>query len=129
VFISVRRSGYTRGGEQFAQGRFLVLTGDPAGMSPILQDKRGNIPLSGTVVYARMSQLGHFMMANVRLAGQPLTISGPYGGDGLPVRSEKLTLKQLARFVMVPPALAERFWHDARGVEGDMRAWAKATFR
>jgi len=74
MFVSMKRRGYTRDGAQYAQGYFLML----------MQCKEDrDLPVRGMVRYARMSQLGHFMMANVKVAGHTLVLSGTYGSDAL----------------------------------------------
>lgn len=91
MFIKVDNQGYTRDGQQFCHGYFLVL------MSPQSQDpdtpedwkgvsgihKAGQNTMRAAVVYTKMGQFGQFMMGHARLAGKKLILSGAYGGDGL----------------------------------------------
>lgn len=91
MFIKVDRKGYTRDGQQFCHGYFLVLmspySNDPEtpedwkGVSGI--QKAGQNTMRAAVVYTKMGQFGHFMMGHAQLAGKKLILSGTYGGDGL----------------------------------------------
>lgn len=79
MFITSKRRGYTRDGQQVARGRFLVLC-RPAGW-----EKR-NEPVRAFVIdNVRMEQCGHFMMASPTVKGHKLSLSGSYGSDGLPM--------------------------------------------
>lgn len=76
MFIETKRSGYDRYGQQFASGYFLILTSDKG--KPLGPDN-----FRANVVYTRLSQCGHWMMGTIRVAGEVLSVSGSYGGDGL----------------------------------------------
>ena len=123
MFISITKRGYTRDGTQFAHGRFLVLC------RPDDWDKRDE-PIRAFVCYARMSQLGHFMMARVTRKGHRLSLSGSYGGDGLPCSVPRDIYDSA---VPVPADLIDKWnhgggWNSAGSEAPAMRAWALATF-
>ena len=89
MFIAKNKRGYTKDGEQWAHGYFLIL------MTPWqpLRDPVTNeyVPLvrasvdrvRGLVRYVKMHQLGHFMMARTTIKGHKISLSGTYGSDGL----------------------------------------------
>lgn len=143
MFITSRR-GYSRSGEQRAEGRFLMLF-----------SREGTRELRALVRYVRMHQCGHFMMASVviktpvaKASDQPepayktscwlrrvfdghykLTLSGTYGHDGLPLDAYPALWDQLHP---VPADLIEAFWkgggHNSAGSEGpSMHEWAKTN--
>lgn len=90
--------------------------------------------LYACVRHVSLRQFGHFMMGTARIAGQPLTLSGSYGNDGLPCDYEKLSVAGREKLIEVPVELAEQFWqgggHNSAGSEGPaMRAWASETFK
>lgn len=80
MFITNKRSGYDRLGEQVASGLFLVLMtcSEAAGTLDA-----GRLKIRGIVRHVSYHQLGQFMMGRVRIAGHSITLSGAYGGDGL----------------------------------------------
>src|SRR4026207_1998414 len=97
MFLSQSQRGYTRHGEQFARGRFLILfshnqyiwseeTGRPWSECPLDSKK-----LYACVRHVGLRQYGHWMMGTARIAGQSITLSGSYGSDGLPCNFESLT--------------------------------------
>jgi hypothetical protein len=122
--------GYTRDGQQWSRGPFLLVFDDYDSPERIALDNGRTAPrLYAIVRHARLSQLGHFMMGTVRIADCKVTISGAYGSDGLPMDMEKLTPRARALLVPVPDALARIFWsgggHNAPGKEAvAMRRWA-----
>jgi hypothetical protein len=138
MFIKRSQSGYNQNGEQFARGSFLLLFSH----NPYMweeQNKR-SMPkdlerkLYACVRHVSLRQFGNFMMGTVRIAGQSVTVSGCYGGNGLPKDYEKLTPVGRTKLVEVPAELAEIFWrsddrHNSAGSEGPlMRDWARNTF-
>ena len=123
MFIDVKRSGYTRAGEQFAHGRFLVLC-----------QRKGwefrNDEIRAFVVYARMSQCGNFMMSKASKGGELIVLSGAYGSDGLP-KDVSPAIYDAA--TPVPAELVAAWnkgggWNGAGSEADAMRAWAIATF-
>lgn len=129
MFIKMTRSGYRqRDGQQFAQGRFLILASCPE-----LQDADGREQLYGAVRFVRLSQVGHFMMGDVRIVGRHVTLSGPFGSDGLPIvlRPEFLAAAKPI-FKPVPLELARAYWTDTPA-DGErpnsaLYRWARESF-
>jgi len=70
MFITSKKRGYTRDGQQRAEGRFLALFCD-----------REQKNIWGIVRYARMTQCGQFMMGSMQIGSQQITMSGTYGDD------------------------------------------------
>ena len=82
MFIRSNR-GYTRHGEQWASGPFLMLIVDKDSEEP---NVRRNV--RAIVRSVRLKQLGHFMMGAVSIKTAPnvqhhISVSGAYGSDGL----------------------------------------------
>lgn len=127
MFVTMRRSGYTRDGSQFAQGMYLILAlPDDAPNNPAIW--RDNV--RGIVRSVSLRQLGQFMMGRVTIAGHKLSVSGSYGSDGL---LKDVPRKVWERGVPLPPALYDAWAHgngwNGAGNEADaMREWARATF-
>lgn len=105
------QTGYSRSGEQKAGGLFLILFSVKAG---------GEI--RAAVRSVQMRQSGHFMVGEAKLAGIPVFLSGPFGGDGLTKNPPPGIWEQL---VPLPDGLARGFWKDISSSERDLRAWAK----
>lgn len=89
-------------------------------------------PIRCAVVYTSMSQCGHFMMGFARIGGQRITLSGAYGGDGLP-RSVPMSIYKHKRTVELPAELREAWnkgggWNGAGNEAGAIQEWAKRTF-
>ena len=124
------RGWYTRSGVQKARGLFLaVFSGEENYPDPHPETGRPLPTLYATVRTVEVSQLGHWMMGYLRLAGARVTVSGSYGGDGLPLDVEKLSEAQRALLVEVPFGLAIKFWSgggwNSAGKEAPaMREWA-----
>lgn len=149
MFLSCR-SWYART-EQRASGPFLILFAhdghrrtSPAAKHPVPE-------LRALVRYARMSQLGNFMMASVTVSvgttKHEIVLSGTYGADGLPkemtevdvhaplVSGQGLPTKERwpglwERLHPVPEDLQDAFWagggHNTSGTEGPaLRSWAR----
>lgn len=113
MFITSKRAGYDRHGEQVASGLFLMLvqpknfydltcndcahqfthiaiTYCPKCGSSHLNVGRflsfqdaNNAPIRAIVRRVSLRQLGHFMMGFARVGKHRLTVSGAYGADGL----------------------------------------------
>lgn len=62
------------------------------------------------------------MVGEAKLAGTPVFLSGPFGGDGLTKDPPPGLWGQL---VPLPDDLARGFWKDTSSSERDIRAWAK----
>jgi len=122
MFISTRRAGYDRHGQQVASGRFLLL----------VQSKDGNArdPIRALVRFVSLTQFGHFMMGSARAFGHHITVSGSYGSDGLPC---SVPPDVYAKAVPVPSELIEMWnkgggWNGAGSEAPLMREWARKTF-
>lgn len=80
-----------------------------------------------------LRQLGHFMMGTATVGEHELTVSGPYGCDGLPMDLPENDDDDIrSHLTLVPTGLAIAFWngggHNCAGAEGPaMRAWARAN--
>lgn len=90
--------------------------------------------LYACVRHVSLRQFGHFMMGTAKIKGQSVTVSGSYGGDGLPMDYEKLTPEARTALVELPEDLANEFWagggHNSAGKESAaMREWALKTFK
>jgi hypothetical protein len=149
MFLTSSR-GYTRDGQQRASGKFLILFShnqykwaEQFPGVPFLGRER---ILYAHVCHVAMKQLGHFMMGESRTLqvnkayGESppppnnLILSGTYGDDGLTCDYEDLTQESRAKLVLVPPELADLFWHgggwNSAGSEAiPMRDWAIKTFK
>ncbi len=123
MFITIRRSGYDRAGQQVASGRFLLL------VQPKGSDNRDK-PIRALVRFTSLRQLGHFMMGECRAFGHRLTLSGSYGGDGLPCDVPDDVYEKA---VEVPAELVAAWntgggWNGAGTEAPAMREWALKTF-
>ena len=67
--------------------------------------------LYAVVRFARLVQVGHFMMGSVRVGPDRIVLSGSYGSDGLPVDYDKLSPRAQARFTRLAPEDASAYWH------------------
>lgn len=129
------RSGYTSQGEQRAKDLFLaVFSGEENYPDPHPQTGRQLPVLYAVVRTVELRSWGHWMMGSLRLAGAPVTVSGAYGGDGLPMDLSKLSEAQKALLTPVPFDLAITFWsgggHNCAGEEAEaMRGWARANLK
>lgn len=84
MFVGKSKRGYTRGGEQWASGKFLILMCSEEDKEPHASKR-----MRGIVRHVHLHQTGHFMMGSVRIMKNKITLSGSYGGDGLPVTVPK----------------------------------------
>lgn len=129
------RSGYTSQGEQRAKDLFLaVFSGEENYPDPHPQTGRQLPALYAAVRKVELRSWGHWMMGSLRLAGADLTVSGSYGGDGLPRDLLTLSEAQRALLTPVPFDLAITFWSgggwNSAGKEAEaMREWARANLK
>lgn len=122
MFVKLDKSGYRTSGEQFSSGLFFML----------IQDKAKGVgqevcPLKAIVRKASLRQLGHFMMGTVRILGHSLTISGGYGGDGLPMSVPTDIYEK--KGILLPQELYDAWnkgegWNGPGREAGAMRKWA-----
>jgi hypothetical protein len=123
MFIDQSKRGYTRDGEQWASGRFLVLV-QPDNPST------GKEPIKALVRHTSLRQCGHFMMGECRAFGHRITLSGAYGNDGL-VTTVPAAVYEKA--VLLPAELIAAWskgggWNSAGSEGPEMREWARKTF-
>lgn len=139
MFItSSSRRNHDRHGQQLATGRFLlVMDLDEGGYAPCEVDPvlctKGHRPLRGIVRTVQLKQLGHFMMGQMTINDEEMSLSGTYGSDGLPksVATPVSVFWQMG--LPLPPELVHRFWtagggHNSAGAEGsEVHDWALAN--
>lgn len=121
MYISNDHHTYYKGGDQYSsRGDFLIL-----------MTLKG-APLEDTCMRAvvrkvALHQFGQFMMGYARIGGKVITLSGTYGGDGLPIDVDSETF---ACGYPVPPELywmwaTGRGWNDAGNEAFNFRIWAR----
>jgi hypothetical protein len=116
---------YYKGTEQcIAQARFLLLV-QPEGY------EHRNEPIRALVRKVALHQCGHFMMGKARTFGHSITVSGSYGGDGLPCN---VPMEVYEKAVDVPQELIEAWdkgggWNSCGSEAPLMRDWALKTFK
>lgn len=128
MFISIDRdrTGTTDDGQQFSAGEFLILMQ----RKPLRNGLHPYEPAVRALVrYARLSQLGHWMMGTVRVQHYSLTLSGSYGQDGLP---KSVAPAVYAQGIDLPQELYDAWnkggGHNSAGSEAQaMRKWALAN--
>jgi len=96
-------------------------------------DRYGPTTLFACVRKVTLRQFGHFMMGEAQVGDQRITLSGPYGHDGLPLQWEKLSPKARDKMTRLPDDLARSYWrgngHNDVGSEAPlMRQWALQAF-
>ncbi len=125
---------YTNNGQR-AKGRFLAVFSGEENYQDRHPVSRLQLPVLYAVVRsATLSQCGHWMMGSINLANLPVTVSGSYGGDGLPMDLAKLSEAQRRLLTRVPFDLAVEFWSgggwNSAGKEAPaMREWALANLK
>ena len=125
MFLTSQR-GYTKGGEQWAKGSFLILFSyNPYSNTAKYQESKNG--LFACVRNVKLKQLGHWMMAIVKIGQLEVSLSGTYGHDGLTCDWKP----EMAPWLhSVPEELKDIFWkgeggHNSAGSEGPMmRDWA-----
>jgi len=123
MFFRDAGGGY-RGTEQTAWGWFLILFQPPDPLTVQTSELRA------AVRYVYLHQFGHFMMGSAQVGGHRISLSGSYGGDGLP-REAPSSLWPL--LYPVPLPLQKAFWtgggHNSAGAEAPaFRTWALDHF-
>ena len=129
MFITSRRRGYDRHGQQVASGRFLVFM-QPDDTWAKYHTFSSPEPIRCLVRFCKLEQLGHWMMGVIRVKGQSITVSGTYGSDGLP-KTVPREIYELG--VPLPPELHEKWnkgggWNDAGSEGQSIHDWAVQTF-
>jgi hypothetical protein len=156
MFITSTNSGY-HGTEQFCSGLFLILMQPkPSDKYPMMSDvcsdcgktrvehdisveercryfrpSSVSYPLRAVVRHVAMKQLGHFMMGYARIKGVTITLSGSYGGDGLPTSvSDKVYESgvELPQYLYGAWAKGDG-WNSAGAEAPLMREWALANLK
>ena len=79
MFLKSKR-GYTRDGEQWSKGSFLMIFS----LSHITHPEADRHELRACVRTVSMHQCGHWMMGSAVVGQNKITLSGCYGSDGLP---------------------------------------------
>ena len=116
MYIAGTRGYYDADGTQHSgRGSFLMLC-----------QTDGSDEIRAIVRTVALHQLGHFMMGTARARGHSITVSGAYGGDGLPVT---VPADVFAAAVPLPDRLRQAWahgggWNSAGGEAAEMRAWA-----
>jgi hypothetical protein len=123
MFVRNNTGGYTRRGDQWAKGDFLMLCQEDK-ITNRLMPKRS--PIRGIVRPVRMDQVGHWMMGMMRVGHYEVTLSGTYGSDGLVCSVPPAVYRH---GLELPEWLVERWntggGHNSAGHEaGPMREWA-----
>jgi hypothetical protein len=117
MYIEPTRSYYDHGEQRAARALFLLL----------IQPDGGNAPIKAIVRNVALQQFGNFMMGRARAYGHSITVSGSYGGDGLPC-SVPQAVYDRARLTL-PTELVEAWnkgggWNSAGSEAQAMRQWA-----
>ena len=111
------KGGYTRDGEQWTKGPFLMIFSLTPGKE-----------LRACVRTVSLHQLGHWMMGHTIVEPHKISLSGCYGDDGWPIDPNKFP-GLWDRLIPLPPELTEAFWkgggHNSCGNEGPaVQDWA-----
>src|SRR3990167_5177387 len=127
MFIKDSKGGYTRDGSQWASGYFLCLC-HPNDVRLTMPDYPAQT--RAFVCYTRMSQVGPWMMAQVKVVGHELTLSGAYGQDGLIMDVPRALWE---RATPLPAELYDMWktgggWNSAGSEAESMRQWARGNF-
>jgi hypothetical protein len=146
MFITVSKSGFNKDDEQFTHGYFLMIFQDPKGdTTTYTNEKDGSVrpvpELRALVRFVRMSPLGNWMMARVKVKDTTISLSGGYGSDGLPInlhggvgqKGQAIYLPDQIHLWdslhVIPKSLQNEFWngggHNCVGKEAlNFRKWA-----
>lgn len=113
-------SGYDNHGNQYTtRGLFLIL------VTP--KDQYSNKDNMRAIVRkVALTQFGHWMMGYARIKGERITLSGSYGGDGLPV---SVSDNIYNASIPLPNYLYDAWangggWNSAGSESNLMRKWA-----
>jgi hypothetical protein len=119
-------SYYTGSGEQHARRAPFLLLLQPKTEEEKEGDKVNGNNLRAVVRQVALCQLGHWMMGTARIKGESVTVSGAYGGDGLP---KTVSRKVYEAGIPLPKELYEAWnkgggWNGAGNEAPAMRKWA-----
>jgi hypothetical protein len=117
-------SGYNSAGEQIRQRGLFLLFVQCDGRECQTSDCA---KFKVCVRKVAMRQLGHWMMGSANVGGKWHTVSGSYGGDGLPITVPHDIYSRLT--VELPPELHEAWnkgggWNSAGSEAAAVREWA-----
>ena len=116
------QSGYRGGNQVRTRGLFLMFIQPPG-------SEGCSAPIKCVVRKVALQQLGHWMMGRANIRGQWFTVSGSYGGDGLPMDVPQAVYDSLT--VTLPDDLYQAWnkggGHNSCGSEATaVRLWALA---
>ena len=133
MYIEKTLCGYDRDGAQFARsGLFLILMQRPMNWENWgKQAPSGATEIRAVVRKVTLRACGPWMMGHARIKGRTVTLSGAYGGDGLPVTVPSEIFTEGSP---LPPQLFEKWstggGHNCAGTEAPaMRKWALENLR
>jgi len=123
MFLKSKR-GYTREGEQWSKGPFLMIFSRDRYKHPDADPRE----LRACVRTVGLHQFGHWMMGTAIVGPHKITLSGCYGDDGLPDDPDPYP-GLWEKLMPLPAALVDEFWkgggHNSCGSEGPaVHAWA-----
>lgn len=126
MYIKPTLSYYENSGQQCARRQdFLLLIQPKIDIKNPYPDK--NPPIKALVRKVALRQLGHFMMGFARVYRHRVTVSGSYGGDGLPCHVPHEVYDRAQ--VVLPDELYQAWangggWNSAGSEAEAMREWA-----
>ena len=125
MYVKSNDSYYKGTNRCIRKAPFLILMNDPKDTSI------GRTHMRGIVRMVAMQQLGHFIIGIARIKNFSITLSGSYGGDGLPVYKVPQEVYDAGKDI---PEWLYELWnkgggHNSCGSEAEeMRKWAKENF-
>lgn len=129
MFVRDTKRGYTKDGAQKASGWFLLLLKPDyeVGTEAYEETKED---LRGVIRKCHMEQMGHYMMGEVRIAGDTHTVTGTYGNNGLP---KSIDPEIWENAVPLPDELYDKWatgggWNSAGSEAEAMQEWAEENF-
>lgn len=107
------------GQQRHTEGDFLILL-DTEGVGKPTE-------LKAVIRQVALKQLGHYMMGTARIGGESFTVSGAYGGNGLPLSVPDDIYEGYG--LLLPDDLFEEWktggGHNSAGTEAEpLREWA-----
>lgn len=112
-------SGYDRSGQQVRRRGLFLLFVQPKNDT--------SSPIKCVVRKVALQQIGTWMMGRARIYGHSVTVSGAYGGDGLPCHVPQEIYDRAT--VMLPSELYDAWnkgsgWNSAGTKAKSVRQWA-----